>query len=77
MGVLTNEGRRISEEVCISYKDKVFRVWVHEEEGEWVPEWISWSGSVVEGIPKEKTKSSPEKMSGDRFSVTDGDQMES
>ncbi|KAJ0806557.1 hypothetical protein HanPI659440_Chr02g0090741 [Helianthus annuus] len=40
IGVLVGEGKRITEEVTISWRDRKFKVWVDEESGDWVPEFI-------------------------------------
>ncbi|MFS7980763.1 hypothetical protein Hanom_Chr10g00943071 [Helianthus anomalus] len=40
IGVLVGEGKRITEEVTISWRDRKFKVWVDEESGVWVPEFI-------------------------------------
>ncbi|KAI3820708.1 hypothetical protein L1987_08256 [Smallanthus sonchifolius] len=41
IGVLIGNGRRVSEEVSIQWQGKRFQVWVREEEGAWVPEFLS------------------------------------
>ncbi|KAJ0765820.1 putative RNA recognition motif domain, nucleotide-binding alpha-beta plait domain superfamily [Helianthus annuus] len=38
VGVLVGDGKRVSEEVVLNWKDRKFRVWVMEELGEWMPE---------------------------------------
>ncbi|MFS8012326.1 hypothetical protein Hanom_Chr14g01319511 [Helianthus anomalus] len=41
VGVLVNDGRRVSEEVVIQWQGRNFRVWVEEVEDEWLPEFVS------------------------------------
>ncbi|KAJ0770682.1 hypothetical protein HanPI659440_Chr07g0260471 [Helianthus annuus] len=38
VGVLVGDGKRVSEEVVLNWKDRKFRVWVMEELGEWMLE---------------------------------------
>ncbi|KAJ0935199.1 putative RNA recognition motif domain, nucleotide-binding alpha-beta plait domain superfamily [Helianthus annuus] len=38
VGVLVGDGKRICEEVKLSWRDRKFSIWVSEESGEWVPE---------------------------------------
>ncbi|KAJ0788679.1 putative RNA recognition motif domain, nucleotide-binding alpha-beta plait domain superfamily [Helianthus annuus] len=38
VGVLVGDGKRVSEEVVLNWKDRRFRVWVMEELGGWMPE---------------------------------------
>ncbi|KAM0056020.1 hypothetical protein Hdeb2414_s0006g00213001 [Helianthus debilis subsp. tardiflorus] len=53
VGVLLGNDQRIKEYISIRWKDKIFRVWVAEEENVWVPDYIgsydsepSYSGKV-------------------------------
>ncbi|KAK9077646.1 hypothetical protein SSX86_005983 [Deinandra increscens subsp. villosa] len=41
IGVLTGDGKRITEEVVLNWKSRKFRVWVTEELGEWIPDFYS------------------------------------
>ncbi|KAI3694417.1 hypothetical protein L1987_77382 [Smallanthus sonchifolius] len=38
IGVLTGEGKKISEEVDVCWRDRKFRVWVSEDSSEWAPD---------------------------------------
>ncbi|KAJ0713828.1 hypothetical protein HanPI659440_Chr13g0482811 [Helianthus annuus] len=40
VGVLVGDGKRVSEEVVMNWKDRKFRVWVMEELGEWLPDFL-------------------------------------
>ncbi|KAK9047902.1 hypothetical protein SSX86_033136 [Deinandra increscens subsp. villosa] len=41
VGVLVGDGKRISEEVTINCGNRKFRIWVVEEAGEWIPDFIT------------------------------------
>ncbi|KAJ0778460.1 hypothetical protein HanRHA438_Chr02g0094211 [Helianthus annuus] len=41
VGVLVAEGKRIQEEVVLQWKGRRFRVWVEEEVGDWVPDFLT------------------------------------
>ncbi|KAJ0534014.1 putative RNA recognition motif domain, nucleotide-binding alpha-beta plait domain superfamily [Helianthus annuus] len=53
MGVLAGNDQRIKEFVSLRWKDKIFRIWVSEEENEWVPDCISSFGSESSPTAKE------------------------
>ncbi|KAF5769642.1 hypothetical protein HanRHA438_Chr14g0661361 [Helianthus annuus] len=38
VGVLVGDGKRISEEIMLNWKDRKFRVWVSEDSDDWEPE---------------------------------------
>ncbi|KAJ0544828.1 hypothetical protein HanIR_Chr08g0342791 [Helianthus annuus] len=40
IGVLVAEGKRIQEEVVLQWKGRRYRVWVAEEVGDWVPDFL-------------------------------------
>ncbi|KAJ0682025.1 putative RNA recognition motif domain, nucleotide-binding alpha-beta plait domain superfamily [Helianthus annuus] len=40
VAVLVGDGKRISEEIVINWRDRKFRVWVSEEHGAWIPEFL-------------------------------------
>ncbi|KAJ0724415.1 hypothetical protein HanPI659440_Chr12g0447451 [Helianthus annuus] len=40
IGVLVGEGRRIVDEVTVVWRERRYKVWVEEESGDWVPEFI-------------------------------------
>ncbi|KAJ0907015.1 hypothetical protein HanRHA438_Chr07g0293871 [Helianthus annuus] len=44
IAVVVDHGRKINEEVTLGWRDRRFKVWVHEEEGEWSPSFVSWGG---------------------------------
>ncbi|KAM0008040.1 hypothetical protein Hdeb2414_s0124g00804571 [Helianthus debilis subsp. tardiflorus] len=48
IGVLVGEGKRIGEEVKLSWNDRKFLFWVSEESGEWVPEFYKVSKPMPE-----------------------------
>ncbi|KAM0007637.1 hypothetical protein Hdeb2414_s0027g00689341 [Helianthus debilis subsp. tardiflorus] len=53
VGVLLGEAIRVIEGVSISWKDKLFRIWVEEDPEDWTPDWFGVAGSpeLVEGSP--------------------------
>ncbi|KAM0003564.1 hypothetical protein Hdeb2414_s0016g00484951 [Helianthus debilis subsp. tardiflorus] len=48
VGVLLSDGKRVQEEVIISWKGRKYRVWVAEEAGDWLPD-FSVKHSKVDG----------------------------
>ncbi|KAJ0565661.1 hypothetical protein HanIR_Chr06g0265081 [Helianthus annuus] len=40
VGILLGDGKRVSEEIVLNWKDRKFRVWVMEELGEWIPDFL-------------------------------------
>ncbi|KAK9067565.1 hypothetical protein SSX86_011676 [Deinandra increscens subsp. villosa] len=40
IGVLAGDGKRIDEEVTLNWNGRKFRVWVAEEFGEWIPDFV-------------------------------------
>ncbi|KAJ0786270.1 putative RNA recognition motif domain, nucleotide-binding alpha-beta plait domain superfamily [Helianthus annuus] len=40
VGVLAGDGKRITEEITLNWKDRKFRVWVTEDNKDWFPEFI-------------------------------------
>ncbi|PWA67185.1 RNA-directed DNA polymerase, eukaryota [Artemisia annua] len=77
MGVLVGDGKRVSEEVVLHWKDRRFRVWVLEELGEWIPDFTvetKHSPDIGKEDSDPVSKETPEKMDGgsDGFSQSAG-----
>ncbi|KAJ0777604.1 putative RNA-binding domain superfamily [Helianthus annuus] len=87
IGVLVGEGRKISEEVMIQWRDRRFRIWVSEEAGDWVPDFfedkeddlnveeeVSGSTSQINVVDNLNVKGTNEPVagSGDGVSPTTG-----
>ncbi|KAJ0788214.1 putative RNA recognition motif domain, nucleotide-binding alpha-beta plait domain superfamily [Helianthus annuus] len=49
VGVLGGESFRIRENIVLKWKDRSYRVWVEEEEGAWVPDFLERSESTSSG----------------------------
>ncbi|KAJ0533581.1 hypothetical protein HanRHA438_Chr09g0392101 [Helianthus annuus] len=39
VGILVGDGKRLSEEIVMEWKNRKFRVWINEELGDWIPEY--------------------------------------
>lgn len=53
VGVLVGEGRRVSEEVVVRWRDRRYRVWVSEERGDSVPEIFDTVSGLEKGNNEE------------------------
>lgn len=38
VGIIVGDGKRLSEEIVLEWKNRKFRVWINEEMGDWIPE---------------------------------------
>ncbi|KAJ0570452.1 hypothetical protein HanHA300_Chr05g0178161 [Helianthus annuus] len=63
VGVLLSDGKRVQEEVIVSWKGRKYRVWVAEEAGDWLPD-FSVNHSKVDG-DKQVDEDMPENASSE------------
>ncbi|PWA52254.1 RNA-directed DNA polymerase, eukaryota [Artemisia annua] len=86
VGVLLGDGKRVSEEITLNWKNRKFRVWVSEELGDWIPDFVAVNyeqqkeGSCKDDMEEEnvsdaesESKASPEDRSEESGNSTDDD----
>ncbi|KAK9069568.1 hypothetical protein SSX86_011472 [Deinandra increscens subsp. villosa] len=63
LGVLLGDGKRVAEEIMLNWKERKFRVWVTEDNEDWVPEFLEptvmGTSKVMEDV-EDVNVSSPE-----------------
>ncbi|KAM0008400.1 hypothetical protein Hdeb2414_s0003g00115691 [Helianthus debilis subsp. tardiflorus] len=64
VGILMGEGKRISEEVTLSWQDKKYQVWISEDIGDWIPDCLDEEFDSEES-DAEDTLMGSEKMSSE------------
>ncbi|KAM0018702.1 hypothetical protein Hdeb2414_s0026g00676931 [Helianthus debilis subsp. tardiflorus] len=61
VGVLVNDGKRIQDVVTLKWRGKLFKAWIHEKSGDWIPYFVApSSGEEVQEKPAEGYVGSPE-----------------
>lgn len=50
VGVITKSGKRLNEELVVSWGEKKFKCWVSEDAGNWVPGFVEENLTIVTGI---------------------------
>ncbi|KAF5778714.1 putative RNA recognition motif domain, nucleotide-binding alpha-beta plait domain superfamily [Helianthus annuus] len=70
IGVLVGEARRCSESVSLKWKDRVFRIWVDEDNEDWVPDCLDYEDT---GIPESDSSLASSPVAGEVYSVEEED----
>ncbi|KAM0064532.1 putative RNA recognition motif domain, nucleotide-binding alpha-beta plait domain superfamily [Helianthus debilis subsp. tardiflorus] len=76
VGVLVGDGKRISEEITLNWMNRRFRVWITEEMGEWVPEFVAVNTTSKEGGSIHSDSDMEEDESGDSESESEESEPE-
>lgn len=71
VGVLVGDGKRVSEEVTLLWKDQKFKVWVMEELGEWIPDFIDVKSKPDQSNTDDSDRE-PEKTHDDKHGDLNG-----